>query len=621
MDAGGQPVDEAILEAQRADEGELAGFLGGAGSADEGNGRFVLRDLAGGRYVLQARASGRGEAALAGVRVVAGKRTEVGTLRLGAGGVIRGIVVDADGEGVPGASVSAEPDPNALTGERVDQTGSAGSFEIRGVPVGRVSVTASHPAFAAPKPVVVEVDAEREPAPLRIVLVAGARVEGRVQHRDGRPFTRGYARATSLEPGAEAAWREPSPVGADGWFTMDHVAAGRARIDLLAPTAPGTLAGLASREVVLHEGETATVEFPLRDVLLAGTVTRAGQPAPGVRVRVRGLEGAGVVAYYAGSAMRVFEPASGPPLLWANSREDGRYELVVFTPGRARVDLDNVARNERYPGRSVDVPDVDRFELDLEIGETAVSGVVVDKGIGDPVANAWVRLRGASARTGPDGGFSLAAATGDQQLEVTAEGRRRVKLSLSIGPEGLSDVRVELERGLALRGRVLGGGGRPATGVAIVLVDRAGEMDDYVEALADGSFRFDGLGADPVTVVAGGDLPGWAVRGGLVPGDEPVTLALRPGGRIAIRVRGLDGQPIKGDLPEVKSVGGVPVAMPAGFTTTDANGYAEISSPAGFVEVVAGPRAQTGRGAVTVQAGAVVPLEIVLPAPPKAKAP
>ena len=52
--------------------------------------------------------------------------------------------------------------------------------------------------------------------------------------------------------------------------------------------------------------------------------------------------------------------------------------------------------------------------------------------------------------------------------------------------------------------------------------------------------------------MTGGDLPGWAVRGGVTPGDEPVTLALRPGGRIAVRALDADGRPVKDAYPEVQ---------------------------------------------------------------------
>ena len=399
---------------------------------------------------------------------------------------------------------------------------------------------------------------------------------------------------------------------------IDHVAAGRTRIELLAPSAPGALTGVATREVILREGETATVDFSLRDVVVAGSVTRGGQPAPGVRVSLRSLEGAATTSYV-GSSARALAVAPGPPFLVATTQEDGRYELLVFTPGRARVGLESVAGNQRYPGREVDVPDVDRFELDLEIAETTVSGTVVDKDGGDPVPDASVRLRRSSARTGPDGRFSIAVEPGEHRLEAQAPGRRRTVLPLNVGPEGLSDVRVEMERGVDLRGRVVDAAGRPVPSLEILAADAGGDFAGSSYTLADGSFQIDGLAAQPYTLVTGGDLPGWAVRGGVTPGDEPVTLALRPGGRIAVRVVGADGRPVKDAYPEVQRIGGLPVVMPGGSGATDASGFVEIGAPAGVLEIEAGIGAQTGKGTVTVRAGETAPLSVVLQAePPKA---
>jgi hypothetical protein len=243
----------------------------------------------------------------------------------------------------------------------------------------------------------------------------------------------------------------------------------------------------------------------------------------------------------------------------------------------------------------VEVPDVDRFELDLEIAGAQVSGTVVDKDGGEPVSDARVRIRRSSARTGPDGRFTLAVEPGEYRLEAQAPGRRRTVLPLDVGSDGASNVRVEMERGVDLRGRVVDAAGRPVPSLEILAADADGDFGGNSHTLADGSFRIDGLGAQPYTLVTGGDLAGWAVRGSVTPGDEPVTLALRPGGRIAVRVLGADGQPTKDAYPEVRRIGGLPVVMPGGSGSTDAIGFVEIGAPAGVLEVEAGTRAQTGR--------------------------
>lgn len=619
VDASGQPAEDATLAAEWAGEAESASPGGAFGMAETGEGRFVLRDLAAGRYVVQARAAGKGEASISGVQVVAGKRTEVGTLRLAGGGTVRGTIVDGDGQGVPGATVVAERDLNNQSGDLVGQTGSSGAFEIRGVPAGQVSIMASHPAYASPKPVLIEVDPAKEPTPVRIVLLGGARVEGHAAHRDGRPFASGRILLRSLEPGAEGMGQVPLPVRPDGSFVVDHVAAGRTRIVLLAPSSPGGLSSLVSREVLLRDGETAEVDISLRDVVVAGTVTRAGQPAPGVRVSVRSLEGA-AMTLYTGVGAGPLEARSGPPFLVATTREDGGYELVAFTPGRARVGLEAMAGNERYPDREVELPDADRFELNLEIAETQVSGTVVDKESGEPLADASVRIRRSSARTGPDGRFSLAVEPGKWQLSASAPGRKLTVLPLNIGAEGVSDVRVELERGLELRGRVVDSSGRPAANVEVVVADADGSFGS-VYTLADGSFRMGGLEEKPYTLASGGDLAGWAVRGGVTPGNEPVTLALRPGGRIAVRVLGADGRPVMDAYSEVQRVNGLTIALPGGSGSTDTHGFVEIGAPAGLLEVAVATREGTGRGTVTVPLAATVPLEIVLKAQPRMQQP
>jgi hypothetical protein len=94
-----------------------------------------------------------------------------------------------------------------------------------------------------------------------------------------------------------------------------------------------------------------------------------------------------------------------------------------------------------------------------------------------------------------------------------------------------------------------------------------------------------------------------------------VTLTLRPGGRVAVRVLGADGRPVKDAYPYVQRVDGLPVWIPGGSSATDANGLVEVGVPAGVVEIEAATRGQTGRGSVAVTAGATVPLEIVLQAP------
>ena len=114
-------------------------------------------------------------------------------------------------------------------------------------------------------------------------------------------------------------------------------------------------------------------------------------------------------------------------------------------------------------------------------------------------------------------------------------------------------------------------------------------------------------------LAAGSPLAGFAVRGGVTPGEEPVTLTLRPGGRIAVRVMGGDGRPVKEAYPSVETVDGLRVEMPGNSSgPTDATGLYELVSPAGTIGVVAHHQKQSGRGTVTVSPGGTVSLTVVL---------
>ena len=155
---------------------------------------------------------------------------------------VQGMVVDAEGQGIPGATVTRSGTRTGSTGQLETQTGSTGAFELSGVPVGPVHVVARHPSYASRQPVVAEVDPEKETAPVRIVLARrrahrGARGAPRRAAVRRRPRARVAARAggREWEDGEAAPRRRP-----DGSFVMEHVPAGRMKLDLMAftPSSP-----------------------------------------------------------------------------------------------------------------------------------------------------------------------------------------------------------------------------------------------------------------------------------------------------------------------------------------------------------------------------------------------
>jgi hypothetical protein len=146
------------------------------------DGRFTLSNVAPGTYVVSVTAPELASAAVPDVKVAEGQVVDVGTVRLTAGGLVRGTVVDATGAGVEGASVSIIPPPQSFVtaGMPTPATSeSAGAFELRGVAEGAVDVTATHPNFASAEPVTVQVDARKPATDVRLVLTAGGRSRAR----------------------------------------------------------------------------------------------------------------------------------------------------------------------------------------------------------------------------------------------------------------------------------------------------------------------------------------------------------------------------------------------------------------------------------------------------------
>ena len=139
VDADGQPVEEAHRH-RRKDASEPRRARAALRRAGRRRRRSVRAARRRGRDAtcsqVRRRRPGRSvDRGRAGCRGPDDRRSA--PITLGRGGIVRGVVVDADGQGIPGATVIAERDAEPQS-ERPgrDQTGSPRAFEIRGVPVG-----------------------------------------------------------------------------------------------------------------------------------------------------------------------------------------------------------------------------------------------------------------------------------------------------------------------------------------------------------------------------------------------------------------------------------------------------------------------------------------------------
>ena len=626
VDDAGRPVEAFRVNASPARrEGDAPGTMtiGPRNKIGTGNeGRFLLEDLAEGTYVVAASAPGQASANVSGVKVSAGSTTDAGTIRLSAGGTVKGTVADAAGAPVAGAVISVRGPGRDYGSIGVGPQGvsdPAGAFEVTGVPAGTVEVSAAHPNYAEGRVSGIEVDPAKGAAQARIVLAQGGRIEGVVRRRDGTAIGGAYVSIMAQRRGGGSSYGGPGILvtTADGGFVAEHVPAGRTTVTLMIRSG-SSYTSAQGTDVDVREGETTPVELRSRDILVTGHVTRADAPLPGVRITIRGERT--MMMSFVGPADAP-APSAGPERMTAVTGEDGGYEMIVSQSGRAYVEIERLDGKGSYPGRTADIPDADAFTLDLTFAGATLSGVVVDRETEQPVPRARVfaapkkpdpsRPGGSGGETGEDGRFQLDVEPGDYRVSAFAESYGRLETETSVASGGASDIRLALVRGLMLQGKVVDGRGNGVGGLSIAAMtlgaDGRPAGGGGAMTLPDGTFQISGLQSVPHRVIARSDVGMFGLREGVRPGDKDVVLTLRRGGRVTIHVLGTDGQPVAGAFAYVDAAG-------IG-TSTDAQGIAELTVPAGTVELRARKDRLEGHQSVTVAEGGTAAAEITL-APP-----
>ena len=596
------------------------------------DGRFVIDDVPPGTHVVEITAPERATATLTSVKVSPGAATDVGRVTLGPGGIVRGTVVDATGVAVPAAVVSFQGaarsvGPSPPMAEAM--TDSTGSFELRGVSTGTVQVAAHHPSFAEGR-ATAEVDPAKDPPEVRIVLQQGGRIEGRARRSDGTPLQGAISLFARRMGPPSIGGIDSVPIGPEGTFTIEHVTAGTVNLVLMAGSG-NQLVGTRERTVDVLEGQTTTVDFVARDILLTGRVTRAGAPMPNLRLRMRG--GLMNVMMMGGA---ITPPGSGPQRLTALTREDGSYEMLVDEPGRATLHIEGGDGRASYPAQALEIPDAEAFAFDIALPVASLSGIVVDGETEQPVPHAAVMATpirtgpsgradafGASAMVGADGRFRLEVEPGEHNLSARAEGYGNQSQTVSVADSGVADVRVTLSRGLSIRGRVTDVGGRPLGGLRVAAVAGDAEKPRFggiTQSLPDGTFEIGGLAAGAYGLIAQSDLGLFALRPAVSAGAEGVALTLRRGGRVIVTAIGPDGAPVRGAFATVRSVSGMVAWGIGGLVGTGDQGVVEMVVPVGTVDLHVTMGGLTGSATVGVAEGVAVPIEVRL-APKEARAP
>jgi hypothetical protein len=302
------------------------------------------------------------------------------------------------------------------------------------------------------------------------------------------------------------------------------------------------------------------------------------------------------------------------------TREDGSYALLFDAPGPADLAVVSLDGRTGFPTRLVHVPDVDAHTIDVNLSGIPVSGIVVDKDTDAPIPQARV---GASV-AGKPGAFTIGKADGRFQFELdpgeyrivadaSEQGYSGAQTTVAVDAGGAPEIRLALSRGVSISGKAVDPGGRPLAGVAVVAKaqDVGAPSSGINNTLADGSFRIDGLAAQPHTLTASTFLSGlFAVRHGVAPGATGVVLTLQPGGRIRLEVTGPDGSPLEGGRAFVERVDGVAFSGFHAIAETDALGVVELAAPPGFVQVEVRKGTLRGQVSVSVTPGETAPATV-----------
>ncbi len=537
----GQPVAGATVELYpwvdpmrgRPREGEPAGT-----AASGTDGKFEVRNLPAGIFVLQARGDGFAPGYLRGVEIVAGApRVDAGTVTLSPSAVFEGQVTDPRGAPIAGARVWAFPERHGSdlsmpeSDRRPLEVGTDGRFRIDDLPRGakiRVQVDAQGYGNASLEGLELPL-----PEPLRIELRPLVQLTGRVTDPEGEPVS-GASLTRFRRRGNSSYGQGAGNTDGQGRFRIE-VEPGPVEIRV---RAEGYTQSSWSGTVP-ERGDAGPVEIMLR----RGAVLEG---------RVLDPEGNPVAEAFVHASPEASSGAGGLHTSGSSQSDgEGRYRIAGLETGSHQVSVQGMGSVGQTSTRFEVQPGSNRLDLTLDAG-VEVSGFVRDAD-GAPVAGAEVMLstrnagRSIGRQSAADGSFRFPVVTdgpyrvtarrrgsGFAEQEIEVAGRPVQGLELRLGPAG------------AITGRLLGLEPADYTGVRVGA--RATFREEPGSVRPDGTYRIPGLPPGEWDVFA--ELPSSRRADGrirLEPGMTEAVLDLDLGGDLSLSgVVRIDGAPHAG---------------------------------------------------------------------------
>ncbi len=438
-----EPVTSfTITGSDRVDmEGEAPGsknpYTGGLLVEDQG-GRFKLDAVVPGKATFTFSAPGYQSKTLGDIDVAEGQPTRGVIVKLTPGGTVRGKVVDAKGEPVPGAQVIAMDEGGGmgardsrterdrarerrrggrnagfnmlfggdasatgnvfppgmmayaaglgLLGDRVKSTNQKGEFELTGLQ-GKFKIAAFHRDHTAAQSEEVSVDESTNVDGVVITLPQGGGVKGIVRDRLKNPV-----------PGEIVVAVSPASMGSNtvsagaGLYQAHSDASGAYLIEHMAPGSYFLVATRGDEDlnpmsffgnwnfdlVTITAGEMLTqdvIDSSAAACKVYGIITYKGQP----------IERGNLSAV-------TFDTDNLLGVEWKAARMlgDGKFEFAGLAPGEYQLNLDNNGPQVRMPLEVLDVPEM---RVELRLPESGLAGTVIDENTKAPIAGSQVQLR------------------------------------------------------------------------------------------------------------------------------------------------------------------------------------------------------------------------------------
>lgn len=478
---------------------------------------------------------------------------------------IHGIVVDENGEAVPGAKVWYAPTQTAtgLAQAYLDdavETDGHGEFSIQSVAFGAFRVFAQRDGFAPAISDPFSLTAHHSGPKLRLVLGTGGRIVGHVEYPGGKIAKQASIRVVAKKQvsGLRPAWE--AIADERGEFFIDGVRAGTVVVtaELKESSSPPTELQIAmgsttkDLRIVLEHNQTVSGQ----------TVDEAGQPVPGARVSAieasRSLELDSLTAappHAANADEDGFFAISGLPsgTLHLFASRDGSQDLEQILYGKTPVIVEAGTENVRLV-----VPSYGGVRGEIRYADDSGSPAVFELGSGNGALTKF------SSR---DGSFELTRVhSGRAALRVSGpDFAGRVIRGVEVKPGKVSDIGViPVSRGRNVSGRVLDAKGDPVPLAEVYAGKRliasgsgftttnwglagTGDESRMIKTDSAGQFEFRGFGTRGLAIAAQHPDRGRSSVSRVPAGKEShrVDLILGQGTDLTVYVR-RDGEPVPG---------------------------------------------------------------------------